>query len=157
MLLLLSISFAVNGFPAETPAQRNYEDITETRAVYENEGFHFNGHHFAVQWFSGSGYVPADPYVYRWTTDPTHYLVEMNGVPGAVIRELTVGSYLTVDGNDYEIVKVESGVPNDGQAYGNMKKKGAALTFQTCDVTIGENGKSDLTIWYAEPIGSYHY
>lgn len=61
------------------------------------DGFNFNGRHFDVAWFSGSGQVPADSYVYRWSTDSSHYLVEMMGAAGGVIRELHVGSHVVID------------------------------------------------------------
>ncbi len=62
------------------------------------DGFNFNGRHFDIAWFSGSGQVPADSYIYRWSTDPSHYLVEMMGAAGGVIRELHVGSQIVIDG-----------------------------------------------------------
>lgn len=115
------------------------------------DGFNFNGRHFDIAWFSGSGQVPADSYVYRWSTDPSHYLVEMMGVAGGVIRELHVGSQIVIDGQRYTIFHMQSGVANDDNAYYNMKDVGAALTFQTCDYQIGANGRYNLTIWYANP------
>lgn len=115
------------------------------------DGFNFNGRHFDVAWFSGSGQVPADSYVYRWSTDSSHYLVEMMGAAGGVIRELHVGSHVVIDGQRYTIFHMQSGVANDENAYYNMKDVGAALTFQTCDYQIGANGRYNLTIWYANP------
>lgn len=115
------------------------------------DGFNFNGRHFDIAWFSGSGQVPADSYIYRWSTDPSHYLVEMMGVAGGVIRELHVGSQIVIDGQRYTIFHMQSGVPNDENAYYNMKDVGAAITFQTCDYQIGANGRYNLTIWYANP------
>lgn len=115
------------------------------------DGFNFNGRHFDIAWFSGSGQVPADSYIYRWSTDPSHYLVEMMGAAGGVIRELHVGSQIVIDGQRYTIFHMQSGVANDENAYYNMKDVGAALTFQTCDYQIGANGRYNLTIWYANP------
>ena len=115
------------------------------------DGFNFNGRHFDIAWFSGSGQVPADSYIYRWSTDPSHYLVEMMGAAGGVIRELHVGSQIVIDGQRYTIFHMQSGVANDENAYYNMKDVGATLTFQTCDYQIGANGRYNLTIWYANP------
>ena len=142
---------AVVSEPAYTEPVVN--EVVEQAAPVQarTDGFNFNGYHFDVAWFSGSGQVPADSYVYRWSTDPSHYLVEMMGVAGGVIRELHVGSQIVIDGQRYTISHMQSGVANDDNAYYNMKDVGAALTFQTCDYQIGANGRYNLTIWYANP------
>lgn len=142
---------AVASEPAYTEPVVN--EIVEQAAPVQarTDGFNFNGYHFDIAWFSGSGQVPADSYVYRWSTDPSHYLVEMMGVAGGVIRELHVGSQIVIDGQRYTISHMQSGVANDDNAYYNMKDVGAALTFQTCDYQIGANGRYNLTIWYANP------
>ncbi|WP_373816980.1 hypothetical protein [Jeotgalibaca porci] len=128
------------------------EDVQQAAPVQaRTDGFNFNGRHFDIAWFSGSGQVPADSYIYRWSTDPSHYLVEMMGAAGGVIRELHVGSQIVIDGQRYTIFHMQSGVANDENAYYNMKDVGATLTFQTCDYQIGANGRYNLTIWYANP------
>lgn len=114
-------------------------------------GFNFNGRHFDLSWFSGSGQVPADNYVYRWSDDPSHYLIERMGTAGAYIKEIGVGSQVIIDGQSYTVFRVDSGITNDMNAYYNMKGVGATITFQTCDHTVGANGRFDLTIWYAHP------
>lgn len=133
----------------------DYSQPVETAAApavqSRTDGFNFNGYHFDVAWFSGSGQVPADSYIYRWSADPSHYLVEMMGTAGGVIRELYVGSQIVIDGQRYTIFNMQSGVPNDENAYYNMKSVGAAITFQTCDYQVGANGRYNLTIWYANP------
>lgn len=127
------------------------EEVVAPVSQARTDGFNFNGYHFGLQWFSGSGLVPADSYVYRWTIDPSHYLIEMMGVAGGVIRQLGVGSQVTIDGQNYTIFRVDSGIANDDYAYYNMKDVGAAITLQTCDIQKGANGKHNLTIWYANP------
>lgn len=75
-----------------------------------------------MSWFSGSGQVPADNYVYRWSDDPSHYLIERMGTAGAYIKEIGVGSRVIIDGQSYAVFK-----------------------------GVGANGGFDLTIWYTHP------
>lgn len=68
---------------------------------------------------------------------------------GGTIRELGVGSQVTIDGRTYTIFKMLSGVANDENAYDLLISQGAAITFQSCDATYGANGLANLTIWFA--------
>ena len=58
---------AVASEPAYTEPVVN--EVVEQAAPVQarTDGFNFNGRHFDIAWFSGSGQVPADSYVYRWS------------------------------------------------------------------------------------------
>ena len=131
------------------PAQQSTPAQTTPAPQVDTSGFNFNGHHYPIAWFSGSGYVPADGNIYRWSEMPNHYLIERAGMAGGTIRELGVGSKITIDGQTYTVFEVLSGVANDENAFNLLTSQGAAITFQSCDATYGANGLANLTIWFA--------
>lgn len=131
------------------PAQQSTPAQTTPAPQVDTSGFNFNGHHYPIAWFSGSGYVPADGNIYRWSEMPNHYLIERAGMAGGTIRELGVGSKITIDGQTYTVFKVLSGVANDENAFNLLTSQGAAITFKSCDATYGANGLANLTIWFA--------
>ena len=131
------------------PAQQSTLAQTTSAPQVDTSGFNFNGHHYPIAWFSGSGYVPADGNIYRWSEMPNHYLIERAGMAGGTIRELGVGSKITIDGQTYTVFKVLSGIANDENAFNLLTSQGAAITFQSCDATYGANGLANLTIWFA--------
>lgn len=131
------------------PAQQSTLAQTTSAPQVDTSGFNFNDHHYPIAWFSGSGYVPADGNIYRWSEMPNHYLIERAGMAGGTIRELGVGSKITIDGQTYTVFKVLSGVANDENAFNLLTSQGAAITFQSCDATYGANGLANLTIWFA--------
>lgn len=131
------------------PAQQSTPAQTTPAPQVDTSGFNFNGHHYPIAWFSGSGYVPADGNIYRWSEMPNHYLIERAGMAGGTIRELGVGSKITIDGQTYTVFKVLSGVANDENAFNLLTSQGAAITFRSCDATYGANGLANLTIWFA--------
>lgn len=131
------------------PAQQSTLAQTTPAPQVDTSGFNFNDHHYPIVWFSGSGYVPADGNIYRWSEMPNHYLIERAGMAGGTIRELGVGSKITIDGQTYTVFKVLSGVANDENAFNLLTSQGAAITFQSCDATYGANGLANLTIWFA--------
>ncbi|CAI3456312.1 hypothetical protein [Enterococcus cecorum] len=131
------------------PAQQSTPAQTTPAPQVDTSGFNFNDHHYPIAWFSGSGYVPADGNIYRWSEMPNHYLIERAGMAGGTIRELGVGSKITIDGQTYTVFKVLSGVANDENAFNLLTSQGAAVTFQSCDATYGANGLANLTIWFA--------
>lgn len=132
-----------------TPAQQSAPAQATPAPQVDTSGFNFNGHHYPIAWFSGTGYVPADGNIYRWSEMPNHYLIERAGMAGGTIRELGVGSKITIDGQTYTVFKVLSGVANDENAFNLLTSQGAAVTFQSCDATYGANGLANLTIWFA--------
>lgn len=130
----------------QTPAQQvTAKQETQT----DTSGFNFNGHHYPLAWFSGSGYVPADGNIYRWQELPNHFLIERAGSAGATIRELGVGSKVVIDGQTYTVFKVLSHVQNDENAWNILTSQGATVTWQICDATYGSNGLATLTLWFA--------
>ena len=131
------------------PAQQSTAAQTTLTPQVDTSGFNFNGHHYPIAWFSGSGYVPADGNIYRWSEMPNHYLIERTGMAGGTIRELGIGSKITIDGQTYTVFKVLSGIANDENAFNLLTSQGAAVTFQSCDATYGANGLANLTIWFA--------
>ena len=131
------------------PAQQSTPAQTTPAPQVDTSGFNFNGHHYPIAWFSGSGYVPTDGNIYRWSEMPNHYLIERAGMAGGTIRELGVGSKITIDGQTYTVFKVLSGVANDENAFNLLTSQDAAITFQSCDATYGANGLANLTIWFA--------
>ena len=135
--------------PQSAPVQQSAPAQAAPAPQVDTSGFNFNGHHYPIAWFSGSGYVPADGNIYRWSELPNHYLIERAGMAGGTIRELGVGSKVTIDGQTYTVFKVLSGVANDENAFNLLTSQGAAVTFQSCDATYGANGLANLTIWFA--------
>lgn len=131
---------------AQTPAQ---QVAAAQESQPDTSGFNFNGHHYPLAWFSGSGYVPADGNIYRWQELPNHYLIERAGSAGATIRELGVGSKVVIDGQTYTVFKVLSHVQNDENAWNILTSQGATVTWQSCDATYGANGLATLTLWFA--------
>ncbi|XBG81543.1 hypothetical protein V4S33_12530 [Enterococcus cecorum] len=71
----------------------------------------------------------ADGNIYRWSEMPNHYLIERTGMAGGTIRELGVGSQVTIDGRTYTIFKMLSGVANDENAYDLLISQGASNHF----------------------------
>ena len=140
---------SVNNTPNTNQAAAPQQSAPAQTTPAPQSGFNFNGHHYPIAWFSGSGYVPADGNIYRWSEMPNHYLIERTGMAGGTIRELGVGSKVTIDGQTYTVFKVLSGVANDENAFNLLTSQGAAITFQSCDATYGANGLANLTIWFA--------
>lgn len=130
----------------QTPAQ---QVAASQEVATDTSGFNFNGHHYPLAWFSGSGYVPADGNIYRWQELPNHFLIERAGSAGATIRELGVGSKVVIDGQTYTVFKVLSHVQNDENAWNILTSQGATVTWQSCDATYGSNGLATLTLWFA--------
>ncbi|MGM0197580.1 hypothetical protein [Enterococcus sp. DIV1314a] len=132
---------AANGQAA--PAIPDAAPVQEART----DGFNFKGNHFGIQSFSGLGAVPQwTPYIYQWSEDPSHYLVEKASSAGSAIWQLGVGDTIQLDGQTYTIFHVMRHVPNDDSAYPTLKSQGATVTWQTCE---SASANSDLAIWFA--------
>lgn len=132
---------AANGQAA--PAIPDAALVQEART----DGFNFKGNHFGIQSFSGLGAVPQwTPYIYQWSEDPSHYLVEKASSAGSAIWQLGVGDTIQLDGQTYTIFHVMRHVPNDDSAYPTLKSQGATVTWQTCE---SASANSDLAIWFA--------
>lgn len=114
---------AANGQAA--PAIPDAAPVQEART----DGFNFKGNHFDIQSFSGLGAVPQwTPYIYQWSEDPSHYLVEKASSAGSAIWQLGVGDTIQLDGQTYTIFHVMRHVPNDDSAYPTLKSQGATVT-----------------------------
>lgn len=132
---------AANGQAA--PAIPDAVPVQEART----DGFNFKGNHFDVQSFSGLGAVPQwTPYIYQWSEDPSHYLVEKASSAGSAIWQLGVDDTIQFDGQTYTIFHVMRHVPNDDSAYPTLKSQGATVTWQTCE---SASANSDLAIWFS--------
>lgn len=116
--------------------------------IARTDGFNFNGNHYDIGSFSGEGQVPASSLVYQWAdyTAHLHILVERLSVPGGTIRQLAIGSKLTINGNTYTVFNERNGVVNNGDAYASLSNGNPAVTIQVCD---SADPHSTLTIWYA--------
>lgn len=126
---------------------------TSVQPIARTDGFNFNGHHYDIGTFSGTGHVPASSLVYQWAdyTAHLHILVERFSIPGGKIRELAVGSKLTINGHTYTIFNERNGVANNSDAYASLSNGNPAVTIQVCDPNPNPspNSHSTLTIWYA--------
>ena len=143
----IAIASSVTSTPAANgqaaPAIPDAVPVQEART----DGFNFKGNHFDVQSFSGLGAVPQwTPYIYQWSEDPSHYLVEKASSAGSAIWQLGVGDTIQLDGQRYTIFHVMRHVPNDDSAYPTLKSQGATVTWQTCE---SASANSDLAIWFA--------
>ena len=111
------------------------------------DGFNFSSYHFDLSNFEGSGHVPQKtPYVYQWTTDPSHYLFEKDSIAGEAVWQIAVGDIVTINGTHYTVFKIDNGLTNDETLYDHVKSQEAQATWQTCDTSVDN---STLTIWYA--------
>lgn len=121
---------------------------TPVQPVARTDGFNFNGNHYDIGSFSGTGQVPASSLVYQWAdyTAHLHILVERLSVPGGTIRQLGIGSKLTINGNTYTIFNERNGVVNNSDAYASLSNGNPAVTIQVCD---SADPNSTLTLWYA--------
>lgn len=127
------------------------EVSAEPKAASQTDGFNFHGYHFPLSSFSGDGKVPQNtPYIYRWTDFPTHYLIERISPAGNVIRTVEVGDKVTVNNQTYTVTHILRNVENDYYAVDNLFRYPSKITFQTCEAARGKNGKSLLTIWFAQ-------
>lgn len=118
--------------------------------VNQTSGFNFNGHHFPLGSFSGGGRVPQETNrVYQWTDKPDHFLVERISPAGRVITGVGIGTKVVINGTSYTVTNMERNIPNNAAAVDYLYKHNAAITFQTCETTMGANGKSHVRFWYA--------
>lgn len=132
----------------------NYSATEEKKpqsvAPQVTSGFNFLNHHYPIASFSGSGAVPANNYVYRWSAIPNYYLVERMGAAGAYINGLTVGSEVVIDGHTYHISQVLTGFKNTVDAASKIESTlNGRVGIQTCE-TSRYGGYATLTIWIAE-------
>lgn len=132
----------VNDQPQAVPASKAQTSIQRT------DGLNFDGRHYDIKSFSGLGHVPVDECIYQWLdyTEHLHLLAERQSPVGRDVRELAIGSKITVNNMTYTIYNVISGVTNDVNAYNSLSTGKPAITIQSCD---SGDDNSTLTIWYA--------
>lgn len=114
-------------------------------------GFNFNNHHFAVRWFSGTGHVAGNQYVYRWTSIPRWYLFERTGIPAGYINKVKVGSKVVVNGKTYQVKSISRHIANNNYAVPyvlkHLPKNG--IGWQECETG---NNDSTLKMWFAKEV-----
>lgn len=116
-----------------------------------HDGFSFNGRNFPIKSYTGLGVLPADNFVYQWTTLPSHFLIERSGQAGGYINQLYVNNEVYIQNKKFKIVGMKTHVPNNNNAL-NVLKQGyqqyqATVSWQTCE---SSDNMSSLTIWYAK-------
>lgn len=141
-----------NDTPAKTPTESTPTPEPAAPAPAptpaRTDGFNFNGYHFGLGSFSGSGVVPADSLVYQWADFPRHYLFERAGAAGMPVWELGIGSQVVVNGRTYTVYNMASGVSRDA-GLGFLEsgyRDAGAISWQTCESFASE---PLLTIWWA--------
>ncbi|MGX6962169.1 hypothetical protein [Vagococcus xieshaowenii] len=146
----------------DTQSEQTTENSTETRSEAEvvpepevevaprTDGINFNGYHFDIGWFGGSGgsHVPTwTPYIYRWSELPNLYLAEKQSDVGNAVWSLQIGSKIVVDGQTYTVYKYSNGVNNqNGESYNLTVSQGAPITIVTCETN---NEWSLQSMWFA--------
>lgn len=138
---------------SDTPEAEVYEAPAQVATPARTDGFNFNGYHYDIASFSGSGYVPQwTPYIYQWTSKPNHYLVEMMSDAGSAIRSLGMGGVVVLNGQSYVVTNMMSGLENDIYTADLVFDSSSSITIQTCDPAIGSNGLNLLTLWFLDAI-----
>lgn len=138
---------------SNTPKADVYKEPVQEVAPARTDGFNFNGYHYDIASFSGSGAVPQwTPYIYQWTSKPNHYLVERMSDAGSSIRSLGMGGVVVLNGQSYVVTNMMSGLENDLNTSDLVFDSSSSITIQTCDAAIGSNGQSLLTLWFLDAI-----
>lgn len=133
--------------PDQAPVANNPAPAPAPTPEVRTDGFNFKGYHFDISSFSGLGAVPQwTPYVYQWSDDPSHYLIEKASSAGSAVWNLGVGDKVVINGQTYTIFNMMRHVANDDNAYGILKSQGATVTWQTCETA---SSNSALAIWFA--------
>ncbi|MFC4711105.1 hypothetical protein ACWOEJ_09680 [Enterococcus eurekensis] len=105
----------------QQPTESPVPPVTQA-PVSRTDGFNFKGHHFDLSSFSGLGMVPQwTSYIYQWTDDPSHYLIEKASNAGNAIWSVGIGDQVVINGQTYTVFNQMSNVVNDDSAYGIFK------------------------------------
>lgn len=119
---------------------------TQATTTQVSGDFIFNGHGFPVRWFSGSGRVPADGNVYRWTELSKHYLIDRAGVAGSYVTGIGIGTKVTVYGTTYTVYDIRYHMNRNDSATSELVfNSNSAISFQTCEDSTG----NILTLYFA--------
>ena len=121
---------------------------SKTYAPSNHSTFSLNGHSYAVKSFSGTGTVPADNYVYAWTSLRNYYLFEYYGNAHKELASLHVGSPVVINGQTLHVREIITNVSNDGSAYDLVARKMQQYKagWQTCEYAAYG---STLRLWFA--------
>ena len=121
---------------------------SKTYAPSNHSTFSLNGHNYAVKSFSGTGTVPADNYVYAWTSLRNYYLFEYYGNAHKELASLHVGSPVVINGQTLHVREIITNVSNDGSAYDLVARKMQQYKagWQTCEYAAYG---STLRLWFA--------
>ena len=121
---------------------------SKTYAPSNQSTFSLNGHSYAVKSFSGTGTVPADNYVYAWTSLRNYYLFEYYGNAHKELASLHVGSPVVINGQTLHVREIITNVSNDGSAYDLVARKMQQYKagWQTCEYAAYG---STLRLWFA--------
>lgn len=121
---------------------------SKTYAPSNQSTFSLNGHSYAVKSFSGTGTVPADNYVYAWTSLRNYYLFEYYGNAHKELASLHVGSPVVINGQTLHVREIITNVSNDGNAYDLVARKMQQYKagWQTCEYAAYG---STLRLWFA--------
>lgn len=134
-----------------TTVTNNSRTQASAQLACRHDGFSFNGQNFPIKSYTGLGVLPADNYVYQWTTLPSHFLIERSGQAGKYINQLCVNNEVYIQNKKFKIVGMKIHVPNNNNALNTLKQGyqqyRALISWQTCE---SSNNMSSLTIWYAK-------
>lgn len=121
---------------------------SRTYTPSNQSAFSLNGHSYAVKSFSGTGTVPADNYVYAWTSLRNYYLFEYYGNAHKELASLHVGSPVVINGQTLHVREIITNVSNDGSAYDLVARKMQQYKagWQTCEYAAYG---STLRLWFA--------
>ena len=121
---------------------------SKTYAPSNQSTFSLNGHSYDVKSFSGTGTVPADNYVYAWTSLRNYYLFEYYGNAHKELASLHVGSPVVINGQTLHVREIITNVSNDGSAYDLVARKMQQYKagWQTCEYAAYG---STLRLWFA--------
>lgn len=76
-------------------------------------------------------------------------MIERVSPAGRLITSVVIGTEAVINETSYTVTNMERNIPNNADAVDYLYKHNATITFQTCEATIGANGKSHVRFWYA--------
>lgn len=81
----------------QAPVVQAAPPVVQEAPAPRTDGFNFKGYHFDLSSFAGLGFVPKwTPYIYRWSDDPSHYLIEKASDAGSAIWSVSVIKLLSM-------------------------------------------------------------
>ncbi|MDR3189975.1 MAG: LysM peptidoglycan-binding domain-containing protein [Lactobacillaceae bacterium] len=140
-----------------TPTNNDVDDVTPTPAPAPDvsndtpdrtDGMNFNGYHFPITGFSGSGYTPQNtPYIFAWAGLANYYLAEAASDAGRAVRTLGAGSEIVLNGQKLHVASVNSGLERVSSFdYVANQLQHHRIAIQTCDDATGAH----ITVIFAD-------